>query len=168
MHPCSASAVHPVLEPLATISATFLAVRLTSGKVLAFIIGRGVLVLPLSLPQFTAVMLAPFMPAQMMAGQPPQQQPLAAAAADGQAAHAVEALPAKSRKPSAAVGWQQVTPLQRYSIDVRPSSSPQPLAESAAALAAITQQATRLSRTSAAAPSAHRSTSSGSALPTCC
>lgn len=122
-------------------------------QVLAFIIGRGVLVLPLSLPQFTAVMLAPFMPAQMMAGQPPQQQPLAAAAADGQAAHAVEALPAKSRKPSAAVGWQQVTPLQRYSIDVRPSSSPQPLAESAAALAAITQQATRLSRTSAAAPS---------------
>lgn len=29
--------------------------------------GRGVLVLPLSLPQFVAVMLAPFMPAQLVA-----------------------------------------------------------------------------------------------------
>lgn len=28
--------------------------------------GRGVLVLPLSLPQFAAVMLAPFMPAQLV------------------------------------------------------------------------------------------------------
>lgn len=36
-------------------------------QVLAFIMGRGVLVLPLSLPQFTAVMLAPFMPAQLVA-----------------------------------------------------------------------------------------------------
>lgn len=36
-------------------------------QVLAFIMGRGVLVLPLTLPQFVAVMLAPFMPAQLVA-----------------------------------------------------------------------------------------------------
>ncbi|WIA19537.1 hypothetical protein OEZ85_004146 [Tetradesmus obliquus] len=149
---------HPVLEPLATISATFLAVRLTSGKVLAFILGRGVLVLPLSLPQFASVMLAPFMPAQMMTQQLAQHRPKTAAPAA--AADPRDAAAAQVPKPVQllASAWQQVTPTQRYSIDVKPSSWPPSPAAAAAATARpapAKQSATSAAGTSAA-PSPQR------------
>lgn len=149
---------HPVLEPLATISATFLAVRLTSGKVLAFILGRGVLLLPLSLPQFASVMLAPFMPAQMMTQQLAQHKPKTAAPAA--AADQRDAAAAQVPKPVQllASAWQQVTPTQRYSIDVKPSSRPPSPAAAAAATARpapAKQSATSAAGTSAA-PSPQR------------
>jgi hypothetical protein len=111
-------------------------------QVLAFILGRGVLVLPLSLPQFAAVMLEPFMPAQMMAGQLAQQQQQPTTAADQTAAApAVKAM--KPSKGIAAPAWQQVTLMQRYSIDVKPSSRPP--SPAAPAAANPTQHAAQLS-----------------------
>eukprot|EP00878_Enallax_costatus_P007911 GHUV01008276.1.p1 GENE.GHUV01008276.1~~GHUV01008276.1.p1 ORF type:complete len:481 (+),score=169.26 GHUV01008276.1:824-2266(+) len=85
-------------------------------QVLAFIMGRGVLVLPLSLPQFAAVMLAPFMPAQLVASRlsmytaPPEDKQEGSKTADT----------ARSTPDSSGHGgslWQQVTPTQRVSID---------------------------------------------------
>jgi hypothetical protein len=108
--------------------------------VLAFILGRGVLVLPLSLPQFVAVMLAPFMPAQMMAQQLMQntaaagaKTPAAAAEAQPAAGRAAVKLPRASQLAVSA--WQQVTPMQRCSIDVKPSSRPHAPAAAATAAA---------------------------------
>jgi hypothetical protein len=121
-------------------------------QVLAFILGRGVLVLPLSLPQFVAVMLAPFMPAQMMAGQLAQQQQQPATAAD-QAAAAPAVKAVKLAKGIVTSTWQQVTPMQRYSIDVRPSSRPP--SPAAPAAANFNRHA---SRRSGAAPAADTST----------
>jgi hypothetical protein len=144
---CTLSDINTSLSFLNSAACPMLRIMLF--QVLAFILGRGVLVLPLSLPQFAAVMLVPFMPAQMMAGQPTQQlQHTTATGQTGAIADAASAVnPRKAAKRSVVFAWQQVTPLQRYSIDVKPSSRPPspPPAAAAAAAAAPKQKATRLS-----------------------
>lgn len=116
-------------EPLSAMSATFLCVRLTSGKVIAFILGRGALTLPLTFVQFAAVMLAPFMPAEIAADKVAdstpsgglQRESTPTADANFAAAQLADFIP-KGLHPLHTV-WLRVSPIQRFSIDSSPGGT---------------------------------------------
>lgn len=72
-------------------------------QVAAFVLGRGALTLPLSLFQFTAVMLAPFMPAEIAADKvaaPNSSTPASEAAEQQQKAGLANEAPAAERAAS--------------------------------------------------------------------
>lgn len=108
---------NPELEPLSAMSSAFLCVRLTAGKVAAFILGRGALTLPLSLVQFTAVMLAPFMPAEIAADKVATTPSGAPPGSEGGSPFKLAGL------PHLQTVWQRVSAVQRFSIDSSRSSS---------------------------------------------